>query len=197
MLIDDDIAQMSSRLQIAMADPSASEDDRRRYRLAFDTVRADTDRSQRFVLSPIVTRIVSELAVPETVEKTKTHLFLPAYITWIEWRGRGPTPNSTRHGVLLHAAKWTKDGLRTGDARYVCDHPVATNEKFVATVAGHFDFSGKGELFKFLLPLADERPNNPELYANLHDQLDSQSFGAWLGAALAVINTPRLTDLRE
>lgn len=81
--------------------------------------------------------------------------------------------------------------------RYVCDHLVATNEKFVATVAGHFDFSGKGELFKFLLPLADERPNNPALYANLHDQLDSQSFGAWLSAALAVIKTPRLTDLHE
>ena len=151
------------------------------------------ESAQRFVLAPHVVQTIDALAQPRQVEAMRDHLFMPAEVTWIEWReGSIGSPKSRRHGLLLEG---TDDGKRrsiwAGSGFYVCDEPRAGGSNVLTR---SFAYSlPSGALFQF--NPRDARFMAGQNMAHLMS-LRGEEFGAWLGAAIALMNTPRLSHMR-
>jgi hypothetical protein len=142
--------------------------------------------AQRFVLSPMVVEAAEDFAdTQKVVSAALDYVFLPAEITWIEWRGghQGNVAGSNRHGLLLMGQGEGKAALSVGQGAYV------------------FDGSGG-------------RPLHRPIHFDLHDYVFRNTpvpgeilpdevirvthrMGRFLVCALALINTPRISQLIE
>lgn len=154
--------------------------------------------AQRFVLSPLTVETARQLAEPAAIERTRGHLFAPARIAWFEWDGNTPGgyQRSHRHGLLL----------------------VGEGEGRAQIVAGWGGYVINVDLYGTRLPLmlpfdydlaADNRPILRWIGTDLNNarrvlrrggrsvdgiaDISAPLLGAFLGAALALINTPRLS----
>lgn len=174
--------------------------------------------AQRFVLSPLVVETIDQLADPEKVESTRDHLFTPAHYTWIEWReGSVGWGQSNRHGLLLlgEGPITSSTSLVVGQGLYAFD--VRNTDFWPEPSILYFPITYdlvSGKLLSLVNDnnsLVDYKTNLPPSLRNevaveqLFDQLtwtkneivnqvDQEKLGAFLGAALALINTPRLSQ---
>lgn len=150
-------------------------------------------RAQRFVLSPLTVQTIDDIAEPNAVENTRDYLFTPAESTWIEWHeSRVGYARSNRHGLLLIGAD-QPDGRRsisTGDGVYVCDMPALPSRGPMG-VPIVYDLHGDGSLMR---PQIGTMAVMLKRIGSDLANTDIGAIGVWLGAALALINTPRLSE---
>jgi hypothetical protein len=140
--------------------------------------------AQRFVLSPFTVESIDMLAEPLVIEKSRQFLFTPAALTWMEWRGGDAgSKTSNRHGVLL--AGMDEESIVAGAVIYVCDHIIDGERRQIA-IPGEYDLRPGGILSQI----------NPSRIDEINFSLDCAQLGVWIGAALALINTPRMYEAR-
>jgi hypothetical protein len=153
----------------------------------------DLRSAQRFVLSPQVVQTVDGLHDASKIESMRKDLFTPAEITWLEWRGGNAGSNqSSRHGILLVGADVApRRSIVTGTGYYICDDPGMPGE-LPAAVPIIWDFPEGPSL---QLVLGDGIWRVLDQYTSLRN-LDVHALGAWIITALAIINTPRLANVR-
>lgn len=156
-------------------------------------------RAQRFVLSPLCVSTIDDLAHVEAAERTRDYVFAPAENTWIEWRdGSVGAPGSARHGILLIGADQEKGrrSLVTGDGLYVFDAPFQPlDEKRIPMgVPILYDFAGDGSILK---PQIKSAWRLLQRVAPRVSSTDFNAIGVWIIAALALINTPRISEIRD
>ena len=151
-------------------------------------------QAQRFVLSPQTVATIDSLADPVAVETMRDNLFAPAEITWLEWRGgEAGFARSTRHGLFLEGAQ-TNSGssIFTGHGHYACDVPGFPVNPIVVPIVWDLP---EGNLLSFRM--ADTKmwaiidKFVPEI-RNMH----MAHLGAWMATAFALINTPRIANIR-
>lgn len=153
--------------------------------------------AQRFVLSPQIVEAAWDLSQkPDALESSRDHLFTPAHMTWLEWLDQDNLfgYGCTRVGVLLDGdyLKELPDppppSVVIGAGYIVRGAPYDQ----VRTTVEHgflYDFPGDGAMFQ-PLPLSD-RPEKftPQKVEAL------ERFGRFVGACLALINTPRIAHV--
>lgn len=153
--------------------------------------------AQRFVLSPLCSETAGSLADPKAIERSRDNLFLPAYLTWLEWAGTPPgsMQGITRHGVLLIGGS-NLDSLVAGWGAYVVAEREPGGRTVITPMAFTFDFPASDRPIlrwiggSALNLAASYPPKAAEILA-----FDLGRFGAFVGAALALINTPRLAHV--
>lgn len=150
-------------------------------------------RAQRFVLSPTVLETVSELADPAAIEKTRDHLFTPSETTWIECAGAIPGVRgaSSRHGFLLDGERVDgKGSIHVGVCAYASDTWLPNGQRGVIPMMMTYDMPATGrsilKLESRMVPPGIAMPD-----------FNMRKLSAWLGACLALLNTPRISDMRE
>ena len=142
--------------------------------------------AQRFVLSPLTVETVNDLARPDEVERNRGHLFFPAEMTWIEWVGSVPWyGRETRLGMLFVKSAGD-DGAPTLGTLALFTPPAVPGDRAITHIAvsGMVDLVGAGPIIRWTVRDA------PSACA-----IDARLLGAWIGAALALINTPRLSTI--
>lgn len=138
---------------------------------------ANLRRARRFFLQPHWVATAENLATasPEAIEHSRDYLCLPDSVCWIEWRMEDLRFAfffvGVGDGVQLAAGHlWYQDAARGLSIENVM-----------------FDPAGDG-------PLLQVSPTNPLGAAQV---ALIERLGPWLGAALVVLNTPRLCRSRE
>ena len=144
-------------------------------------------KSQRFVLSPLSKATIDDLADPKILSASRDYLFLPAERFWIEWHDdRVIFPGAGRMGVLLEAAHTFKPefgfSLTQGRASIYMPGAPGSSVPF-RQIGGLFDFPAEGSALRFKDVAGVEG-------------VDEDIAGAWVCAALCLINTPRISDVR-
>ena len=144
-------------------------------------------KSQRFVLSPLSKTTIDDLADPKILNASRDYLFLPAERVWIEWHDdRVIFPGAGRMGVLLEAAHTFQPGmaysLTMGRASIYMPGERGSPVNF-RHLAGMFDFPSEGSALRFKDVAGFEG-------------VDEDIAGAWVCAALCLVNTPRIADVR-
>lgn len=144
-------------------------------------------KSQRFVLSPLSKATIDDLADPKILNASRDYLFLPAERVWIEWHDdRVIFPGAGRMGVLLEAVHTFRPdmpySLTMGRASLYLPGAPGSPVPF-RQVGGMFDFPTEGSALRFKDVAGFEG-------------VDEDIAGAWVCAALCLINTPRIADVR-
>lgn len=163
--------------------------------------------AHRFHLSPSVATVVEDLADYRTIERSRKWLFLPGEPFWVEWAGNGPSSSATRHGVLLSASEEYPDEFpQLGLMTYYTDERNPEGFKGIASVGFAYSFDAEYDLFSQHIGMVSEvfdgdgeddeaaRRDFETSLAPDHPLRDvwHRDVGAFVGAALAFINTPRL-----
>ncbi|UTC28288.1 hypothetical protein GURKE_02570 [Brevundimonas phage vB_BpoS-Gurke] len=163
-------------------------------------------QSQRFVLSPQVVEACWEIANHSKgadITTSRDYLFTPAKRTWIEWTDTHTHGvSSHRFGLYLNGTEAEGDtGLYIGTGTCVYDSAAAPGA--IGEVPVSYDFPGTGLLLSELRRemsrvypnyLSDKRLSG--LGINTEEgRLDLDRIGLFLGAALALINTPRISKV--
>lgn len=194
MLIDDFLADQERLVSFIDRAPNPAER-RRRFSFAFGDREADDEtidfameqevmtisflrRAQCFVLSPLTIETAAELAAYQTkqLRDHAQYLHLPAMTTWIDLTAQhveGAPPG--RCGVLFVGG----DNILAGDAMIVTDGPDGYRQ-----MSGRFDLA-RGVLWK---AIGDATVNAWRQAGG-----DPERMIATVWAAIALINTPRLT----
>lgn len=154
-----------------------------RYNLFGDALR----HAQRFVLSPMVVEAAEEFAASQkVVQSALDYIFLPAETTWIEWRGGSAGhQRSGRHGLLLVGTGEGKAALSVGQGAYVFDSIIPGQPDDVLHEPIGFDLHD----FIFRKITVPGEPTRPEDYEEV------ERLGRFLVCVLALINTPRVSQL--
>lgn len=171
MLIDDYLAGL--------------EDNQRRFRnLTAHDFRKHYTNSQIFVLSPLCVSTIDDLADPAKVKKIRDNLFTPAGATWIEWRDGAIDGPAGRYGIHL-----VGEPDESGERSLVCGVGTFVSMRRGQYVGIPFHYNlVEGELTRLMGPIPKAELENylgPITFAQL---------GPWMATALALINTPRLTE---
>lgn len=183
MLIDDYVAAMK---KIAF--------DARRPEAADAALMREIGRAQRFVLSPLCVRTIDDLVTVETAERSRDYVFAPAENTWLEWSGPS-IPGSNRNGLLLIGADDTRGrSLLTGDGQFVFDAEIPGRGRTPIGVPIVYDFPGDGSILRPQIKRAWEVISR---MAPQVGNFDFNALGSWIIGALALINTPRISHVRE
>jgi hypothetical protein len=139
--------------------------------------------AQRFVLSPMVVDAADEFADSQKVVKSALDfIFLPAETTWIEWHaGRSGDQTRGRHGLLLIGRGEGHAVLSVGEGAYVTDRPGRPK--------------GDTESDPIVFDLHDYvfKPRRSILQPGDRERIER--LGRFLVCALALINTPRLSQV--
>lgn len=173
--------------------------------------------AQRYVLSPLVIETINQLAEdPEAIERSREHLFWPAELTWVEWHGETSWyPGNARLGMLFGGVRpqntpdepeirfgelifWLtpsplldqRDMVMPRSPLYThCDLPGAFPE------STEYDIEADNIDPKYLTPILELGQERITPGTLMKDDLDLRQMGAWVGAMLALINTPRLSQV--
>lgn len=175
MLADKFIETWPSQHVAAATPQYGAEAARRAARVHAAAVKA----AQRFVLSPLTVETIDDLAQPEAVERTREYLFTPAVLTWIEFND-GAAFGSGRHGLLLMGET---QSIHHGLLTFVERSPTPEKHRFDYLV-GHADYN--------FIPPGPMLKMGEELVGLMGFQV--RKVAAWIGAALALINSPHLCD---
>lgn len=162
-----------------------------------DTIIRAIRAGDRFILSPLFVETAEQLAEPRSVDRSRDYLFTPADITWIEWEGDAPggNPRSQRHAFLLIGAgagsDATRETIRLGWGAYF----ALNSDGDPFPLIFFYDFPGAAQpILRWqqspLVALRDF-PDGAAVAA----ALDSRRLGTFLGAILALLNTPRLAHV--
>jgi len=161
------------------------------------------DVAQRFVLSPHVVEAAHDLAESaKAVESSRDYLFTPAAVTWLEWpddsKILGP---SNRFGLLMIGKGDGNVKFHIGEAWAVFDAQKDDGSRIIGAIPLEYDFPGEGPIIRY--PLLDMKLDmkNPALapmgiddkMAESVEAVDSMKLGAFITAAIALINTPRIS----
>lgn len=180
MLVDDYAAFLAKWGALASAVPDTS-----------------LQRAQRFVLSPLSVDTVTMLADPDAIERSRDYIFAPAQITWLEWRGRTPGfAASERHGLLISGEGNPGHGaILAGSLTYVSDAYVKGQDaRLPLAVSFQHDLQADDRDIITPSDVTGAARMMPETAAILAS-LDLSLMSAFLGAAFALIGTPRLSEL--
>jgi len=158
-------------------------------------------KAQRFVLSPHVVSAALDLSEsPKAIENSRDYLFLPARYTWIEWTDNSHLlGNSNRFGVLLDSTVVSdKSQFHVGVGTIIFDEPRDNSGYILGSMPFMFDFPGDGPIINY--PMNGPEGNFiTERFGNLQsdklEDVDAQRLGAFIAAALALINTPRISQI--
>ncbi len=149
-------------------------------------VRFGIESALRMVLSPLVVETAAQLADPETVERTREHLFMPAVNLWLEWDGATRGLPGNAHAI--HFVGLGGSDIRQAKGTCYFRHPLGGPQRWMI-VPLWLDLAGNGPVLRI-----DEEQFKP--IRDLHKDapaIDERELGAFIGAALAIINTPRLS----
>lgn len=190
MLADDAV----STLKRAIVSPS-SEETREANRSVTDAI----GRAQRFVLSPLTVETAEQLADRKAIERTRDHLHTPARLTWLEWAGSTPGcyAASQRHALLLIGSDQMGAQTIMGWGGYFFDTPQDGSRGTVTPIFFKYDFPGDGDLFDWIyapLEMLDTQAGRQMRFDSL-SRVDNRGLACFAAAALAIINTPRLSHV--
>lgn len=143
------------------------------------TISAMVQRAQRFVLSPLMVRAVNDLADRAAMTRCAEHLFLPAERTWIEWTDDDRTFGGGRQAVML--AGTTLVGEQQA-LPYNLDAPVDIRSGTIVTFRRPIE------------PPAFGAAQPPDYFDLSRGNIGASPAAAWAWAAIALINTPRMTQ---
>jgi hypothetical protein len=157
------------------------------------------ERAQRFVLSPLVVETAAQLAVPERIDAMRVNLFTPARLTWLEWSGQTPGgyAGGNRHGLLLIGSDMPGAQIHVGWGAYFLDTSSPAARRRASPLPLTYDFPADDRpLMEWILSPLDalgvrglRAMTNPEMLL----AIDLRQLAAFAAAALAIINTPRLS----
>lgn len=161
------------------------------------------ERAQRFVLSPQVVEAAYDLSrSTSAIDHSRDYIFTPATVTWIEWAGNTiGSDRSNRHAVMLDGSGFTetKNEFFIGAGIYVADEDSSRSRHEMAIFK--YDFPGGGTIFQQIGKDGDldsitraigSTEENP-----LYKRVRVERLGRFIAAALALINTPRVTAVVE
>lgn len=188
MLIDDYLSSMQ-RVANVSGRPGAND----------PAMVRELTRAQRFVLSPLCVQTIDDLASVEAAERSRDYVFAPAENTWIEWSGGSVgVAGSHRHGILLMGADQDRRrSLLTGDGQFVFDAghlPNVPGGRMQMGIPIVYDFPGDDTAIK------PQKKSAWDMLAMVKPEARKTNFdelSAWVIAALALVNTPRLAHTRD
>lgn len=156
--------------------------------------------AQRFVLSPQVVEAAWGLTESKkAIRSSRDYLFTPAKHTWIEWSDQSRRlGESNRFGLLLIGKGDGKTPFYIGVGAVIFD--LWNGQRWrPAALPILFDFPGEGDIITYpLAGNAAERFVGSVLGDVKPDQIancDSEQLSYFIAATIAIINTPRLSQV--
>lgn len=143
-----------------------------------------------FVLSPLVMQTCEDLINPEAVQRSRPHLFTPSDLTWLDCSAQQPSwvveaPAYRRAGLALFGGRVEKGDTPSLTWGFV----VMVMETYAGIIPASSSYDLRGQR-PIIVPTS-----NHVLPTGVF--VDYDRMGEFIAVALALINTPRLADIRS